>query len=129
MAKYTSPCAIVPRAGLPFDASETLEVLGRPLQCSSLSLSGAARRQWSLGVEVGQHARSAFHAVPDFNFESRGRVQQNIDARSEFDEADAFSALHMVANLLVEDDPPRQKTCDLLENHSLAIAFHRYYIL
>ena len=87
------------------------------------------RRERSLSVQVGQHARSTFHAIPDFNFEGRGGVQQNIHARAEFDQANALSAFHSIADLLGEDDPARQKTGNLLEDHGLAIAFDGHHIL
>src|SRR5579863_886766 len=105
-----------------------MELLG-PSQCSSLSPSGAARREWSLGVQVGQHARSAFHVIPDFNLDCRRGVKENIHPRAELDQANALSAFHPVAKLFAEDDPARQKASNLLEDDGLTIAFDRYHIV
>ncbi len=58
-----------------------------------------------------------------------GGVQQDIDSRTKFDQADAFSALHPIADFLVENDPARQQSRDLLEHHGLPVALDRDHIL
>ena len=63
----------------------------------------------------GQDAGAAFDPLADFDAQHRLGGQHDVDARAEFDEADALAALHGVALPRMEDDAAGQQAGDLLE--------------
>ncbi len=52
------------------------------------------------------------------------RSKQDVDARSELDQADTLAALKAVSNFRVEHDAARQQAGDLFEDDFLAVAFN-----
>ena len=58
-----------------------------------------------------------------------GGVQHDIYTRTKLNQAHPLPALDMITDLLIEDDPAGQQSCNLLENNCLPIAFHRDRVL
>ena len=74
-------------------------------------------------LKVGEDGGAALDVVADFYIDLGGGIEQDIDARSELDEAHALAALQAIADLGIEDDAPRQQAGNLLEDNLLAVAF------
>src|SRR5579871_944736 len=56
------------------------------------------------------------------------RSQENIHPRPEFDQPHALSLRHLLAQLLIKDDAPRDQSRDLREAHAPSLSFHRHRI-
>ncbi len=91
--------------------------------------SASRGRQRALRLQIGQDAGTAFDAIADFHIHASRAVQQDIDARSEFDQSHALAAIQTISQLGREHDSPRQQPRNLLEDDLLAVALHSHNIL
>ena len=67
--------------------------------------------------------------VAEFDLDGSIRVEDDVDARPEFDQADALAARDAVADFQVEHDAARDQAGDLLENYGAAFAFYGHDVL
>ena len=70
------------------------------------------------------HARPGRDAHPGLHRDLPFGSEQDVDARAELDQADAFAGGHVVAGLLVKDDAARDQSGDLLEYHGGSFPLH-----
>src|SRR6202789_1424731 len=97
MGECTSPCSSADAACGRVDA------LARPLAAEGVAGPG----QLALRLQMSQHRSAALHAVANFYLQSGGSVEQDIHARTKFDEAHALASFEAVADLRMKHDPPR----------------------
>src|ERR1017187_6589268 len=73
---------------------------------------------------AGKDAGGGGHAHAGLNHDFPFRTEQDVDARTEFDEADALTGGDSIAGLLAENDTAGDQAGDLLEDHRGADALH-----
>src|SRR5580658_6122697 len=78
---------------------------------------------------AGDHARPARHVHARTHGNLPFRSQQDIHARSEFDQAYSLARGHVVPRLFVKDDAARDQSGDLLEYHGSSFPLHCDHIL
>src|ERR1019366_10425946 len=71
---------------------------------------------------AGKDAGAGCHAHAGLNHDFPFGTEQDIDARTEFDEADALTSGDPIAGLLAENDAPGDQAGDLLEDDRGAVA-------
>jgi hypothetical protein len=65
---------------------------------------------------------AALHPVADLYLHGGVAVEKYIHARTEFDEADALAAGHVISNFAIKDYTAGDQSSDLLENYGSALA-------
>ena len=67
--------------------------------------------------DSSNNARSGRDALPGLHGHLPFGPEHHIDARAEFDQADAFGRIDNVAGFFVANDAARDQSGDLFENH------------
>src|ERR1017187_4489706 len=73
---------------------------------------------------AGKDAGAGGHAHAGLNHDFPFGTEQDVDARAEFDEADALTGGDSIAGLLAENDTAGDQAGDLLEDHRGAVALN-----
>ena len=81
-----------------------------------------------LGQE-GDDAGSAFDAIAHLYIHPGPCIEQHVGSRTELDQPHSLAANQPISNFGVEDDTPREKPRDLLEDHGLPVTFDSHDVL
>src|ERR1700678_2131631 len=72
---------------------------------------------------------SALDMIAELHLNGAIGIEQDIDARSEFDQADTLPASEPVSDLEVENNAARDEPGDLLEDHGTRFTFDSHDVL
>src|SRR5271156_5420072 len=86
-------------------------------------------REFAFRREISQHACPATNPVADLHLHIRGRIENYVGPRPEFDQPHTLTAIEAVAYFRIKDDAPGQQSGNLLENDSPSVTFHADDIL
>src|SRR5215813_15566273 len=70
------------------------------------------------------YARARCHSHAGFHDDFPFRTEEDVHARSEFDQSDALAGGNLIARLLIAHDAARDQSGDLFEDYGRAAAFH-----
>src|ERR1035438_1696398 len=88
-------------------------------------MSGLLRPMWLPPVAAaGEDTGAGGDAHAGLNHDFPFGTEQDVDSRTEFDEADALTSGHLIAGFLAENDTAGNQAGDLLEDHRGAAALH-----